>query len=101
MQILLYFYLYIKIEILKIILLMKDYLILESKDYPLYKGISDDIMLKIVESGYIIATKEFDSGIRQNITNKNVISATRNKNYAGNCGNYIIIFDTKKIFIRF
>lgn len=71
--------------------------ITESKDYPLYKGVSNDTMKKIVDSGYIIGTGEFDSSLRELVAKGKCISATRNKYYSTQVGTWVIIFDTKKL----
>lgn len=71
--------------------------ITESKDYPLYKGVSNNTMKKIVDSGYIIGTGEFDSSLRELVAKGKCISATRNKDYSTQVGTWVIIFDTKKL----
>lgn len=75
--------------------------ITESKDYPLYKGVSDYIIKKIVDSGYIIGTGEFDSELRELVAKGKCISATRNKEYPTRVGRWVIVFDTKKLSSSF
>ncbi len=52
---------------------------------------------KIVDSGYIIGTGEFDSSLRELVAKGKCISATRNKDYSTQVGTWVIIFDTKKL----
>jgi len=75
--------------------------IIESKDYPLYKGVKDNIIKLIVDSGKIIGTGIFDSDLRELVTKGKCISVTRNKDYPQSQGNWIIIFDTKKLTSSF
>ena len=75
--------------------------ITESKDYPLYKGVSDSTMKQIVDSGYIIGTGLFDSELRELVAKGKCISSTRNKNYSVQVGTWVIIFDTKKLSSTF
>ena len=80
---------------------MIDYLILESKNYPLYKGVDTETMLLILKDNNIINNGYFNSPIRDKTTTKTVISVTRNKNYAVEMGDFIIVFDTVKLSSKF
>ena len=76
-------------------------LIKESKDYILYKGVNDEVFLSILNDGFIKASDEFNNPMRRNITTKNVISATRNKNYAFQVGRIVLVLNTTKISENF
>lgn len=75
--------------------------ICETKDYPLYRGYNVEGCLAVLKSGYINATGKFDSPLRQIITDKKVISVTRNKQYVTQVGSCIFIIDTKKLSSKY
>ena len=53
----------------------------ESKDYPLYKGISSDTLMKILDTGYITSDTCWETPLRRNMGVNRGISATRNFSY--------------------
>lgn len=70
--------------------------ITESKNYPIYKGVDD--MYKILKSGVIKTTGDWEGIIRKNNINvDNGISVTRNFYFAAYYGSIIIEFDTQKL----
>lgn len=75
--------------------------ICESKDYPLYRGYNPSGCLAVLKTGFINSTGQFDSSIRQIITDKKVISVTRNKNYVTKVGGCIFVIDTKKLSSKY
>jgi hypothetical protein len=68
----------------------------ESKDYPLYKGVSFNTFTKILDSGYITSDARWESLIRKNRGINRGISATRNFSYPS-LFDVIIEFNTPKL----
>lgn len=68
--------------------------ILESKNYPIYKGVFD--LYKILKSNTLKTAGEWETSIRKNIGVDNGISVTRNLVFAKSYGD-VIEFDTQKL----
>lgn len=71
--------------------------ILESKNYPIYKGVDD--LYEILKSNTLKSSGEFDSQMRINIGVKDGIgiSVTRTFTFARYYGGAVIEFDTQKL----
>lgn len=69
----------------------------ESKDYPLYKGVSISDLISMLKQDKIIGQSEWESQMRKNMRIKHGISATRNFSLASHYGTAIIEFNTKRL----